>query len=136
MTTLPPIPLIKISGNHFEAGRQLGAATADTLRQPVVPPTGRTWDDMRQLAQPYMQATQAAIPWLHEELQGIAAGSGVDLLDLYARATEEIWEDLTPQPLPSVVRSGEGEGWSESYGRQSPKARLGCQSKILSHKST
>jgi isopenicillin-N N-acyltransferase like protein len=106
MTTLLPIPLLKISGNHFEAGRQLGAATADTLRQPVVPPTGRTWNDMRQLAQPYMQATQVVIPWLHEELQGIAAGSEVDLLDLYARATEEIWEDLTPQP---PLRFGEGE---------------------------
>jgi isopenicillin-N N-acyltransferase-like protein len=58
-----PIPLLRLSGSHFEAGRQLGAATADTLRQPVTPPAGRTWDDMRRL-------------------------------DLYARATEEIWEPL------------------------------------------
>jgi isopenicillin-N N-acyltransferase-like protein len=39
-----------------------------------------------------MQATEAVIPWLHKELCGISAGSGLAVLDLYARATEEIWE--------------------------------------------
>jgi isopenicillin-N N-acyltransferase-like protein len=94
---MKPIPLLQISGSHFEAGRQLGAAAADILRQPISPPAGRTWDELRQLAQPYRQATEAAIPWLHEELCGISAGSDVDVLDLYARATEEIWE-----PIPNI----------------------------------
>jgi isopenicillin-N N-acyltransferase-like protein len=53
---------------------------------------------MRYLAQPYLQATQAAIPWLHEEMEGIAAGSGLDVLELYAHATEEIWELPPPSP--------------------------------------
>jgi isopenicillin-N N-acyltransferase like protein len=108
---MKPIPLLKISGSHFEAGRQLGAATADTLREPVVPPEGRTWDDMRHLAQPYVQATQAAIPWLHDEMEGIAAGSGVDVLDLYARATEEIWEPLPDED--ALRRSAVGSRRSE-----------------------
>lgn len=99
---MKPIPLLKISGSHFEAGRQIGAATIDTLRQPVAPPAGRTWEDMRHLAQPYLAATQTVLPWLHQEMEGIAAGSGVDLLDLYAHATEEIWE-----PLPSPFLPGE-----------------------------
>lgn len=96
---MKPIPLLKISGSHFEAGRQIGAATIDTLRQPVMPPTGRTWEDMRRLAQPYLAATQTALPWLHREMEGIAAGSGLDLLDLYAHATEEIWDLPSPNPL-------------------------------------
>jgi isopenicillin-N N-acyltransferase-like protein len=58
---------------------------------------------MRRLAQPYLAATQATIPWLHQEMEGIAAGSGVDVLDLYVRTTEEIWDI----PLPSLPLSGE-----------------------------
>lgn len=100
---MKPIPFIHISGSHFEAGRQLGAATAETLRRPVAPPADRSWEEMRRLAQPYLQVTQAVVPWLHEEMAGIAAGSGVEVLDLYARATEEIWE-----PLPSPYPPGEG----------------------------
>ncbi len=103
---LRPISLIQISGNCFEAGRQLGAATVDTLRRPVTLPAGRTWDDMRHLAEPYLQATQAAVPWLHQEMEGIAAGSGLDVLELYAHATEEIW-DL---PFPSPPSEGEARG--------------------------
>ncbi len=96
-----PIPLIQISGSHFEAGRQLGAATAALLRRPLAPPPGRTWADMRTLARPYLAATQAALPWLHTEMEGLAAGSGVDVLDLYARATEEIW---SPTPDENVLQ--------------------------------
>jgi isopenicillin-N N-acyltransferase-like protein len=99
-----PIPFLKISGSHFEAGRQLGAATVDTLRRPVTLPAGRTWADMRYLVQPYLQATQATIPWLHQEMEGIAMGSGLDVLELYARATEEIWD--LPSPNPSLRGRG------------------------------
>lgn len=91
------IPHLKISGDHFEAGRQLGAATAAYLRRSGNPPAGRTWAEMRRLAQPYLEATRAAIPWLHREMEGIAAGSETDLLDLYVKATEEIW----PSPPPA-----------------------------------
>lgn len=94
---MEPIPFFKISGSHFEAGRQLGAAMVDRLRQPLIPPEGRTWDDLRYLARPYRDMTQTVIPWLHEEMRGIAAGSGIEILDLYARATEEIWEVPSPK---------------------------------------
>jgi isopenicillin-N N-acyltransferase-like protein len=61
---------------------------------------------MYYLAQPYLHATQAAIPWLHQEMAGIAAGSGLDVLELYARATEEIWEPLSSPPLQGGARGG------------------------------
>lgn len=99
------IPHLQISGDHFEAGRQLGAATASLSRRPFLqpePPAGHTWPEMRALAQPYLAATRAAIPWLHAEMEGIAAGSGIDLLDLYVHATEEIW----PDP-PAAARSAD-----------------------------
>jgi isopenicillin-N N-acyltransferase-like protein len=111
---MKPIQLIRVSGSHFEAGRQLGAATADMLRQPIAPPEGRSWGEMRHFAQLYMHAVQIVIPWLHSELEGISAGSGVDVLDLYARATEEIWE-----PLPGPLLPGEG-GRCSDFAAGSP----------------
>jgi isopenicillin-N N-acyltransferase-like protein len=96
-----PIPFLKVQGTHFEVGWQLGEATAAYLRRPSHPPVGRTWAEMRDLAQPYLEATRAAIPWLHEEIVGISAGSGVELVDLYALATEEIWEPVAPAAEPA-----------------------------------
>lgn len=100
------IPHLKISGDHFEAGRQLGAATAAYLRQSASPHAGRTWADKRRLAQPYLEATRAAIPWLHREMEGIAAGSGVDLPDLYVEATEELWTAPAPAGKCSDFAAG------------------------------
>jgi isopenicillin-N N-acyltransferase-like protein len=92
------IPFLKIEGTHFEAGRQLGAATARILSQSCVPPSGCTWGEMRHRAYPYLAITEIAIPWLHQEMEGLAAGSGLDLLDLYALATEEIWPSEAETP--------------------------------------
>jgi hypothetical protein len=100
--SLQPIPFLKVQGNHFDVGRQLGEATAAYLRRSQQPPAGQTWAEMRNLARPYLEATQAAIPWLHEEMAGISAGSGVDILSLYALATEEIQE-----PAAEPVRAAD-----------------------------
>jgi len=94
------IPLLKIQGSHFEAGRQLGAATAHILNRPLDPPAGRSWNELRDLAQPYLAATETLLPWLHREMEGIAAGSGLPLLDLYVQAIEEIWE-----PAPGLSKA-------------------------------
>ncbi len=104
--SLKLIPFLKVRGYHFEAGRQLGEATAHILRQPIAPPEGRTWEEMRYLAQPYLTVTQATIPRLHQEMEGIAAGSGVDVLDLYVHATEEIWESPPSSPAKGGRRGG------------------------------
>src|SRR5687767_2152315 len=107
--SLSPIPLIKIQGTHFEAGYQLGQATAAYLRRPLEPAEGRTWEEMRHLARPYMEATQAVIPWLHAEMEGISAGSGVEVVDLYALATEEIWDSVVtgPEETSEVSKTSE-----------------------------
>ena len=104
-----PIPLIKVQGTHFEAGYQLGQATATYLRRPLEPAEGRSWEEMRNLARPYLEATQAVIPWLHAEMEGISAGSGIELVDLYALATEEIWDSVVtgPEKTSEVSKTSE-----------------------------
>jgi isopenicillin-N N-acyltransferase like protein len=92
----------KVSGTHYECGRQLGAAHAHALRQAVLNNTfhvasGLTWDDYRSAAQPYLAATKQAFPWIIEEMRGAADGSGVDFLDLFTGSIEEIFN--TPPEL-------------------------------------
>lgn len=93
---MTPIPVIQARGSHYDAGRQIGAACGEMLRASLAsarahPPAGCTWEDMRRAAAPYLAATQQGLPWVVEELEGAAAGSGIDLLDLMPLATEEIW---------------------------------------------
>ena len=93
---MEPIPFIRVSGDHTEAGRQIGAACREQLARSLeearsAPPDGLTWDDMRQAAAPYLAATRAHLPWIIAEFEGAAAGSGIDLIDLVAFSTEEIW---------------------------------------------
>ena len=93
---MEPIPVIRISGDHVEAGRQIGAACREQLARSLedarsAPPDGLTWDDMRRAAEPYLAATRTHLPWIVAELEGAATGSGIDLIDLMALGTEEIW---------------------------------------------
>jgi isopenicillin-N N-acyltransferase-like protein len=91
-----PILFIRVGGDHAEVGRQLGAACREQLARSLAkarsaPPAGLTWDDMRQAAEPYLAATRAELPWIATEFEGAAAGSDIDILDLFALGTEEIW---------------------------------------------
>jgi isopenicillin-N N-acyltransferase like protein len=93
---MEPIPFIRVSGDHAEAGRQIGAACRRQLARSLekarsAPPASLTWDDMRQATQPYLAATRANLPWIVAEFEGAAAGSDIDLLDLFVLGTEEIW---------------------------------------------
>jgi isopenicillin-N N-acyltransferase-like protein len=93
---MEPIPFIRVSGDHADAGRQIGTACCEQLVRSLqdarsAPPDGLTWDDMRRAAEPYLAATRAHLPWIVAEFEGAAAGSGIDLIDLVALGTEEIW---------------------------------------------
>jgi isopenicillin-N N-acyltransferase like protein len=96
------ITRLKVSGTHFECGRQIGAAHTHALRQAILNNTlfiapGLTWDDYRAASRPYLDATKQAFPWIIEELQGAAEGSGVDFTDLFTGTIEEIFN--TPPEL-------------------------------------
>src|SRR5262245_12827443 len=94
--SVEPIPHIRVSGDHAEAGRQIGAACRLQLARSLerarsAPREGLTWDDMRQAVAPYLAATRANLPWIVTEFEGVAAGSGIDTIDLCVLGTEEIW---------------------------------------------
>jgi isopenicillin-N N-acyltransferase-like protein len=95
--TPPRIEVIRVSGpNHLEVGRRLGEAARDRIRADAADvfddlPAGRTLDEQRALATEYLAVTEPRLPWLVEELQGIAQAAGIDPLDLFAASIEELW---------------------------------------------
>ncbi len=91
-----PIPILRVSGTHREVGIQVGRATQDVVRRAVAfspgqLPPGRSMADQMALVREYRSITAAALPWLAEELDGVAQGAGVDPLELFAASIEEIW---------------------------------------------
>ena len=98
------LPLLRVSGTHYEVGRQLGEATAATVRAAVdfdaeLPP-GRSRAAQLALADAHREATLRATPWLVEEVDGAADGAGVDRLALFAASIEEIWSVRPSQAGP------------------------------------
>ena len=56
-------------------------------------PPDVTMDQQLALADRYRTVTLEEFPWIIDELDGIAAGSGVDPLMIFALTLEEIWPD-------------------------------------------
>lgn len=56
-------------------------------------PPGVTMQQQLALANQYRVITNEEFPWIIEELHGIAAGSGVDPLMIFALTIEEIWPE-------------------------------------------
>jgi hypothetical protein len=85
-----------VSGSHFECGRQIGQAVPDFLHQLLAQtqsalPAGLRWEDHRRSAEPYLAATRRAFPWVIDEIQGAAAGAGLDFMDLLTVSVEELF---------------------------------------------
>ena len=97
VTPPPRIEIIRVSGpNHLEAGRQLGEAARDRIHAEAAQafddlPAGRTVDQQRGLAKEYLAFTEPRLPWLVEELEGIAEAAAIDPLDFFAASIEELW---------------------------------------------
>ena len=104
------LPFLVVAGSHREIGRQLGAATAGTIRRAVdfdaELPAGRTRDEQLALASRYRAATLAATPWLVDEVDGAAEGAGVDPLALFAASIEEIWTVRPSQATLGAIVDG------------------------------
>jgi len=90
-----PIPTIVVTGSHADAGRRIGRARRDVIRDEVAfddrIPVGRTRDEQLELAAQYREVTAGAYPWYLEELDAMADAAGVDPLAAFACMIEEIW---------------------------------------------
>ena len=100
--TPPPIPLLRLAGSHAEVGRQAGAATADAIRRAV---EATSFDPA--LVERYRAVTLEHLPWVVEELDGAAAGAGVDPLALFAASVEELAPAEAPTGCSDLVVTGE-----------------------------
>jgi isopenicillin-N N-acyltransferase like protein len=93
---MPPgrIELVRVAGTHREVGFQVGAATAEVVRRHAAAM------DAGRLAQAvaYRDVTAAELPWLVEELDGVAEGADADPLAVFAASIEEI---SVEEPAPA-----------------------------------
>jgi len=78
------IPFLRVSGTHREVGRQVGAATAETVRREVTVPFDRV------SVEPYRAVTAEHLPWVLDELEGVAEGAGVDPFAVFAASVVEL----------------------------------------------
>lgn len=95
-----PLEVLRVRGTHREAGEQAGEYWGAHIRSAVefddALPAGVTRDALLDLASQYREATGAAAPWAIEEIDGMAAGAGVDPLALFAVTIEELWPESQP----------------------------------------
>jgi isopenicillin-N N-acyltransferase-like protein len=96
MTDKPLLPILRVQGSHRDVGRQIGQACTDAVRAAVDfsdanPRDGRTLAEQLKLAEEYRDVTAHALPYLVEELDGVAEAAGVDPLLVFAASIEEIW---------------------------------------------
>jgi isopenicillin-N N-acyltransferase like protein len=89
------IELVRAEGTHHQVGVRIGCATAE-----VVCRHARAVDERGlELAAAYRDVTAAELPWLVEELDGVAEGAGADPLAVFAASIEEIAVD---DPAPAA----------------------------------
>ncbi|MGW2050630.1 C45 family autoproteolytic acyltransferase/hydrolase [Streptomyces sp. NPDC001858] len=85
------LPVVEISGTPSQRGRQYGEAVAPQIEAAVGYYTeafgassGLTWTQVTARAARWLEPVRDHAPHLLEEMQGIADGAGVDLLDVLA----------------------------------------------------
>jgi isopenicillin-N N-acyltransferase-like protein len=94
----PQIPIVRAEGTHREVGLQLGVAGAEQIGRSIDEafaelPAGRSLEQQRALAADCRAFTEPRLPWLIEELDGVADGAQLDRLDHFACSIEEIWSE-------------------------------------------
>ncbi|UIX28780.1 C45 family autoproteolytic acyltransferase/hydolase [Streptomyces sp. GQFP] len=85
------LPVVEISGTPAQRGRQYGEAVAGQLaaslgyyEEAFGASSGLTWQQVTARAARWLDPVRDYAPHLVEEMQGIADGAGVDLLDVLA----------------------------------------------------
>ena len=111
MTPPPRIDILRVSGaTHREVGRQLGELARDRLHAEAAGviedlPAGRTLERQRELAKEWRAFAEPRLPWLVDELDGIAEAAGLDAELFFAASIEELWYE------PAEVRRRAATWW-------------------------
>ncbi|MFI1484565.1 C45 family autoproteolytic acyltransferase/hydolase [Streptomyces sp. NPDC020747] len=138
------LPIIEISGNPLDRGRQYGEAVRPQLHTALAyyeeafgHSSGLTWQQVTARAARWLDPVRDYAPDLVEEMRGIADGAGVDLLDVlalnargeviydrsFARMAEGRQELETPAEVVAEERS-EGCTSFAAYGEASGDGRV------------
>jgi hypothetical protein len=99
--TPPPIPLIRAAGSHRAVGAQIGAATGHEVRRIA----GDAVADPELVAR-YRAATVEHVPWIVDELDGVAEAVGLDPLAVFAASIEELAPAEAPTGCSDLVVAG------------------------------
>ncbi|HEX2376778.1 MAG TPA: C45 family peptidase [Gaiellales bacterium] len=85
---MPPelLPVVRVAGTHGEVGAQVGRASAEAVARIAAAMTPAQVD----AARAYREVTERELPWLVEELDGVAEGAGADRLAVFAAGIEEL----------------------------------------------
>lgn len=116
MTPPPRIEIIRVAGATYrDVGRQLGELARDRLHAEAEEaledlPAGRSVEQQRTLAQEYRTFTEPRLPWLVEELDGIAEAAGLDPLMFFAASIEELWYEPRQKADPAGARRPAAQG--------------------------
>ena len=88
------LELLRVAGTHREVGEQIGVACSDAIRRRC----DAVGDATIAAAQAYLEVTRRELPWLVDELDGVADAAGVGRGALFAAGIEELDEAPAPEP--------------------------------------
>jgi isopenicillin-N N-acyltransferase-like protein len=121
------LPVIEISGTPAERGRQYGEAVGPQLEaalgyyaEAFGESSGLTWQQVTGRAARWLEPVHDYAPHLLEEMQGIATGAGLDLLDILAlNARGEVIYDDSFAQMRDEEEPAEGCTSFAAYGQAS-----------------
>jgi isopenicillin-N N-acyltransferase-like protein len=96
-----PIPLLRVAGSHREVGAQIGRATAETVHRFAAAPYDAD------LVRRYRAVTLEHLPWIVEELEGVAQEAGVEPPAVFAASVEELAATPAAAGCSDLVALGE-----------------------------
>ncbi|GAA4759656.1 C45 family autoproteolytic acyltransferase/hydolase [Streptomyces sanyensis] len=143
------LPVVEISGTPSQRGRQYGEAVAVQLEaalgyyaEAFGLSSGLTWQQVTARAARWLEPVRDHAPDLLEEMQGIADGAGLDLLDILALNArgEVIYDDSfmrmraeeeAPEGCTSFAALGEASGNGHVWAGQNWDWRAGVADTVV-----
>lgn len=105
------IETIRVSGSHFEVGRQIGISCQSKITHSLAGlrehiPVGKTYQRMILESKAYLGVTEKIYPQYIRELKGIAEGADVPFEDVFLMMCEELWETVAWRGCTDMAARG------------------------------